>query len=62
MKTIPESHQLIKGAECIVCPRCGDKSTRQGAQDYCDVYLCNNKHLTRIKIGQPRKVWEEKKE
>lgn len=43
----------------IYCPTCNGKATRVGAQDYCDVYVCAEKHLTRIKVGAPRKVWDE---
>lgn len=50
-------NEPIRGAEHIVCPTCKKKATRVGAQDYCDVYVCEDKHLTRIKIGSKREVW-----
>jgi hypothetical protein len=50
---------LIKAPEHIVCPVCAKMSTRVGAQDYCDVYVCEDKHLTRIKVGAKRKIWPE---
>lgn len=50
-----------KAPEHIFCPDCEGKSTRVGAQDSCDVYVCESdtSHLTRIKVGAPRKVWNE---
>lgn len=49
-----------KAAEHIVCPECGSKSTRVGAQDACDIYVCTNDatHLTRIRINFPRNEWK----
>lgn len=32
-----------KAAEYIICPTCGQKATRVGAQDRCDVYVCEFK-------------------
>lgn len=50
---------LTRGAEYIECPQCSKPtpSQRMGAQDYCDVYICKDGHLTRIKIGATRKEW-----
>jgi hypothetical protein len=50
-----------KSVPNIVCPICGNKSTRVGAQDYCDVYVCeiDSTHLTRIKVGAVRTEWNE---
>ena len=48
---------LIIGTEFIVCPVCNKKSTRVGTQDYCDIYVCEEQHLTRIKINALRKEW-----
>jgi len=43
----------------IECPKCSNPSIRAGAQDYCDVYVCRDGHLTRIKVGATRKEWDE---
>lgn len=52
---------LTRGTETIECPNCSKPSPakRVGAQDYCDIYVCNDEHLTRIKIGAARKEWDE---
>lgn len=52
--------ELIRGEQYIVCPICSDRAERVGAQDDCDVYVCEQKHLTRIKIGSSRKVLDGK--
>lgn len=58
MRLMMTSHsELIRSAEHIICPTCKEKSTRVGAQDYCDVYVCDNEHLTRIRVGAKRKIW-----
>lgn len=35
----------------IICNHCGLKADRQGAQDNCDVYKCENQHITRLLVG-----------
>jgi hypothetical protein len=47
-----------KAAEYIVCPTCSKKATRAGAQDACDVYVCEEQHITRIRVGFPRNEWK----
>ena len=55
-----KSHsELIRPTEHIVCPTCKEKSTHVGTQDYCDVYVCKQQHLTRIKVGAKREVFNE---
>lgn len=49
-----EDDKLKRGPEVITCPTCKQPSVRQGAQDFCDVYVCENNHLTRIKVGANR--------
>jgi hypothetical protein len=57
----PMTTSPSKAIEHIACPTCTKptKATRVGAQDYCDVYVCKNEHITRIKVGAPRKEWNE---
>lgn len=55
-KTMFKFEELIRGAPKIACPDCGNVAIRQGTQDLCDVYLCPNNHVTRIKLGSPRNV------
>lgn len=54
-----EFDKLARGAEFIHCPICNNKAKRIGTQDYCDVYVCVDAHGVRIKVGAPRKVWDE---
>lgn len=49
----------IRGAEFIVCSTCSERATRVGAQDSCDVYVCEQQHITRVKVGAPRTEWNE---
>jgi len=42
----------------IKCPTCQKKATRVGAQDACDVYVCEEQHITRIKVDAPRNEWK----
>lgn len=55
MMTFPSNENqddgLKRGSERIVCPTCSEKSLRVGAQDECDVYLCEQGHVTRVKVG-----------
>ena len=44
--------ELIRGRKYIICPICNERAERVGAQDYCDVYLCEKQHITRIKISE----------
>lgn len=46
---MPEN--LKRGAPRIKCPDCDKVAERVGAQDACDVYVCPNDHLTRVKVG-----------
>jgi hypothetical protein len=48
-----------KALEHIVCPVCQSKATRVGAQDACDVYVCDAHHVTRVLINAPRNEWKE---
>lgn len=48
----------INVIECPVCTK-PTPSTRVGTQDSADIYVCKEQHLTRIRIGAPRKVWNE---
>ena len=52
MKIINEKDP-ISGPEFIECPECGLVAKRVGAQDGCDVYVCDHipNHLTRKKVG-----------
>lgn len=43
----------------IVCPTCSKKAERVGAQDGCDVYLCIEKHVTRVRLNAERKEWKD---
>lgn len=43
--------ELKRGAPRIKCPDCSLVGIRTGAQDNCDVYVCPNGHLTRVKVG-----------
>ena len=43
--------ELKRGTPIIKCPQCDLVAGRVGAQDYCDVYVCDNKHVTRVKVG-----------
>jgi len=40
-----------KGPPKIKCPECSQVANRVGAQDACDVYVCPDNHLTRVKVG-----------
>lgn len=62
MKITNHQEAVSKSPEAIQCPECKDtitKATREGAQDYCDVYVCPSKHLTRVPVDKPRKSWDE---
>ncbi len=54
-----EYDKLTRGAEFIHCKICNKKAKRIGTQDYCDVYVCEDAHGFRIKVGAPRKEWNE---
>lgn len=51
----------IRGAPRIVCPRCTKPTVaeRAGAQDGCDIYVCKNEHITKVKLSAPRTEWNE---
>lgn len=43
----------------IVCPDCKKRAERVGAQDGCDVYVCAEKHVTRVRLNWPREEWKD---
>lgn len=54
-----EDDKLIRGVPSIVCPDCRNRSNRVGAQDDCDHYVCEEGHLTRVRILAPREEWKD---
>jgi hypothetical protein len=58
IKVIPE-RQFIEAQEFVPCEQCKKKSKRVGAQDSHDVYVCNDWHITRYKVGATRPEWKE---
>lgn len=57
---------MMISAQSIACPECAKagrrvRAERVGAQDGCDIYVCEAKetHLLRIRVGDPREAWKE---
>lgn len=54
IKEVACRQMLIPGTGAF---RCGKKAVRAGAQDGCDIYVCEDRHITRIRLDEPRKEW-----